>query len=118
MARSDSNSEAEARRQIAEAEEAEARDRASTSTAARLFDLRRLIGGLLTLYGALLTVMGLFGSAAIKSKAAGVNINLWAGLGILVGGLLFLAWVAWRPLRAVDLEADAEADADQGARVE
>ncbi len=113
MTRSDSNAEAEARAQIAQTEEVEAQDRASTSRAARLFDLRRLIGGLLTLYGALLTAMGLFASAATKSKAAGININLWAGLAILAGGLLFLAWVAWRPLRAEELERPDEADADR-----
>jgi hypothetical protein len=79
-----SDPEGEAREQIAETEEAEARDRASGM--ASLFDLRMVIGGLLTLYGIVLTVLGLFASSDTKAKAAGININLWAGLVILAGG--------------------------------
>jgi cation transport ATPase len=102
-----SDSEDEAREQIAETEEAEARDRASGM--ASLFDLRMVIGGLLTLYGVILTVMGLFASSDTKAKAAGININLWAGLVILAGGAVFLAWARLRPLRAEDLK-DADPD--------
>jgi hypothetical protein len=61
-------------------------------------------GGLLTLYGVVLTVMGLFASHETKAKAAGININLWAGLVILAGGAIFLAWARLRPLRAEDLQ--------------
>jgi hypothetical protein len=98
-----SDSERQAREQITETEEAEARDRATGMTS--LFDLRMVIGGLLALYGVILTVMGLFASDQAKAKAAGININLWAGLVILAGGAVFLAWVALRPLRAEDLQA-------------
>jgi hypothetical protein len=80
----DSDPEGEAREQIAQTEEAEARDRATGMTS--LFDLRMVIGGLLALYGVILTVMGLFASSDTKAKAAGININLWAGLVILAGG--------------------------------
>jgi uncharacterized membrane protein len=80
----DSDPEGEAREQIAQTEEAEARDRATGMTS--LFDLRMVIGGLLALYGIVLTVMGLFASSDTKAKAAGININLWAGLVILAGG--------------------------------
>jgi len=66
--------------------------------AANLFDLRRIIGGLFVAYGLLLIVLGLFDSQEEIDKAAGVNINLWAGLGMLVFGLLFIAWALWRPL--------------------
>jgi hypothetical protein len=102
-----SDPEGEAREQIAETEEAEARDRASGM--ASLFDLRMVIGGLLTLYGIVLTVLGLFASSDTKAKAAGININLWAGLVILAGGAVFLAWARLRPLRAEDLK-DADPD--------
>jgi hypothetical protein len=98
----DSDSERQAREQISETEEAEARDRATGVTS--LFDLRMVIGGLLTLYGVILTVMGLFASEGSKAKAAGININLWAGLVILAGGAIFLAWARLRPLRAEDLK--------------
>ncbi|HET6506255.1 MAG TPA: hypothetical protein VFG42_05665 [Baekduia sp.] len=66
--------------------------------AANLFDLRRIIGGLFVLYGVVLTIVGLGDSQAEVAKAAGVRINLWAGLGMLVLGLLFIAWSLWRPL--------------------
>jgi hypothetical protein len=74
----DSDSERQAREQISETENAEASDRLSGVTS--LFDLRMVIGGLLTLYGLILTVMGVFASADAKAKAAGININLWAAL--------------------------------------
>jgi hypothetical protein len=102
-----SEPERQAREQIAKTEEAEARDRATGM--ASLFDLRMVIGGLLALYGVILTVMGLFASEDAKAKAAGININLWAGLVILAGGAIFLAWVVLRPLRAEDLQ-DTDTD--------
>jgi cation transport ATPase len=103
----DADSERQAREQISETEEAEARDRAAGMTS--LFDLRMVIGGLLALYGVILTVMGLFASADSKAKAAGININLWAGVVILAGGAIFLAWARLRPLRAEDLQ-DSDTD--------
>ena len=103
----DFDSEDEAREEIAETEEAEARDRATGM--ASLFDLRMVIGGLLALYGVILTIMGLFASDETKAKAAGININLWAGLVILAGGAIFLAWARLRPLRAADLQ-DTDTD--------
>jgi hypothetical protein len=33
-----------------------------------------------------LTVMGVFASPDTRAKAAGININLWAGIVILAGG--------------------------------
>ena len=57
-----------------------------TAKKANLFDLRRIIGGLFIVYGLLLTILGLFDSQKEIDKAAGVHINLWAGLGMLVVG--------------------------------
>ena len=54
--------------------------------AANAFDLRRIIGGLFLLYGVVLTIVGATDGSAEVSKAAGVRINLWAGLGMLVLG--------------------------------
>jgi drug/metabolite transporter (DMT)-like permease len=73
--------------------------------AANLFDLRRIIGGLFVVLGVLLTILGLFDSQEEIDKAAGVNINLWAGLGMLVFGLLFVAWALLRPL-SEELESE------------
>ena len=55
--------------------------KARVAQAANLFDLRRIIGGVFVVYGLLLTVLGLFDSQEEIDKAAGVNINLWAGPG-------------------------------------
>ena len=73
-------------------------DQPSARRAANLFDLRRIIGGLFILYGLLLTVLGLFDSQEEIDKAAGVNINLWAGVGMLIFGLLMITWALTRPL--------------------
>ena len=66
--------------------------------AADLFDLRRIIGGVFVAWGLLLFILGLFDSDAEVDKAAGVNINLYAGLGMLIVGGLFLLWAFTRPL--------------------
>ncbi|MFJ4539456.1 hypothetical protein ACIP39_26345 [Streptomyces tibetensis] len=68
-----------------------------SATAARLFDIRRIIGGLFVLYGVIVTIAGFTASDADIDKAAGVNINLWTGLGMLLLGLFFLAWLKLRP---------------------
>jgi hypothetical protein len=76
--------------------------------AADLFDLRRILGGLFLVYGIVLTVLGLLDSGAEVHKAAGVRINLWAGLGMIVLAILFIAWALWRPLsRRLAEEQDA-----------
>jgi hypothetical protein len=54
--------------------------------AANRFDIRRLIGGVFLLYGLILVALGLFGSHEVKNKAAGINVDLWTGLGMLCGG--------------------------------
>ena len=51
--------------------------------AANRFDIRRLIGGLFTLYALILIALGLFGSHHVKTKAAGINIDLYTGIGML-----------------------------------
>jgi len=89
-------------RLIKESEEAERESWQGTDDraerAANLFDLRRIIGGLFVLYGVVLIIVGLTDGPAEIHKAAGVNINLWAGIGMLVLGALFLLWAFTRPL--------------------
>ncbi|GGT26443.1 hypothetical protein [Streptomyces chromofuscus] len=68
-----------------------------SATAARLFDIRRIIGGLFVVYGVIVTIVGLTDDQAAIDKAEGVNINLWTGLGMLLLGLFFLAWLKLRP---------------------
>jgi hypothetical protein len=66
--------------------------------AANIFDLRRIIGGLFVLYGLVLVILGIFAADEDIDRAAGLNINLIAGLGMLALGALFLVWAFTRPL--------------------
>ena len=80
------------------------------SATARLFDIRRVIGGLFVVYGVIVTAVGLFDSPAELAKAQGVRINLWAGLAMLVFGLAFLLWQWRRPTEAPAPTDDADPD--------
>jgi hypothetical membrane protein len=73
-------------------------DAAAARKAANRFDIRRIIGGLFLLYGVILAVVGIFGSEATKTKASGINVNLWTGLGMLVFGALMVTWALTRPV--------------------
>lgn len=68
-----------------------------SASAARLFDVRRVIGGLFVVYGVIVTIAGITASDADIAKAQGININLWTGIGMLVLGLLFLLWMKLSP---------------------
>jgi drug/metabolite transporter (DMT)-like permease len=80
-----------------------------------LLDIRRIIAGLLGLYGVILVVAGIVGSTEEKNKAAGVNINLWVGLVLLLMATFFLVWALTRPLSEELEEAEAEGSATGGA---
>ncbi|MER5473635.1 hypothetical protein [Streptomyces sp. NPDC002685] len=84
-------SERDLQREVSELEK-------KSATAASLFDIRRIIGGLFVIYGVIVTIAGITASDADLDKADGVNINLWTGLGMLALGLFFLAWLWLRPL--------------------
>jgi hypothetical protein len=90
---------------ISDAERAE--EEARAERAANLFDVRRFIGGLFLIYGVILFVLGIGASDAEVEKAAGVNVNLWTGLAMLLVGALFIAWALWRPLGQELAEAEA-----------
>ena len=92
---------------IAESEKAEL-DAYHAARAANLFDVRRFIGGLFVIYGVILLVLGLGASDADVEKAAGVNVNLWTGLAMLIVGALFLTWAFTRPLADQLEEAESE----------
>jgi hypothetical protein len=87
-------------------------DHEKVSAVTRLFDVRRVIGGLFVVYGVIVTLLGLFDDKAEITKAQGVRINLWMGLAMLVLGLLFLLWLRLNPPAAPDLSRDATADDD------
>src|SRR3954471_24185666 len=90
---------------------------AATSSAASLFDIRRIIGGLFTLYGVLVLGAGLFDGSNAKEKASGIDVNIWTGLGMLLLGLGMLAWMALRPVdvRTVEHQRDESDGTAAGA---
>jgi hypothetical protein len=65
--------------------------------AANRFDIRRIIGGVFILYSLILIALGIFGSHTVKNKAAGINVDLWTGLAMLVFGALMMFWALSRP---------------------
>src|SRR3954451_13402867 len=95
---------------IRQSEEAEA-ESGRAARAANLFDVRRLIGGLFAVYGVILTILGIGASEAEKQKAAGINLNLWVGIAMLIVAALFLFWAFTRPL-ANELGEEEDDDAD------
>jgi hypothetical protein len=74
-------------------------DEAEAARMANRLDIRRLIGAVFVLYGLILLALGIFGSHAVKTKAAGININLWTGLGMLIFGGLMIFWALARPVQ-------------------
>ncbi|KAA0024776.1 hypothetical protein [Antrihabitans cavernicola] len=76
--------------------------------AARLFDIRSVIGALLGIYGILLTLAGLFPSIFgnkthsspsnnVVDMSVGTSANLWVGLVMLAIALAFGGWAIARP---------------------
>jgi len=75
---------------------------------AGLFDIRFIIGALIGLYGVIVLVTGFFTSDAQVQKSDGLNINIWAGLGMIVVSVGFGLW-AW--LRPIVVPADPKQEA-------
>jgi hypothetical protein len=81
------------------------------------FDVRNIIGALLTVYGVILLLLGIFAGsepASPDAPAGGgdVNANLWAGLALLVVGLGFIAWWRLRPIEVPPDSADTAGQRD------
>jgi hypothetical protein len=64
-----------------------------------LFDIRNIIAALFAIYGLILTSYGIAHHCAADTAKAGVNINLWAGIAMLVVAAVFGSWAALRPVR-------------------
>ncbi|MDN5893534.1 MAG: hypothetical protein L0H93_05860 [Nocardioides sp.] len=73
------------------------------SHTARAFDIRTFIALLIGIYGVVLVLTAIFSTSdADLDKAGGVNVNLWAGIGMIVAAAAFQAWALWRPVIVPD----------------
>jgi predicted ABC-type sugar transport system permease subunit len=78
-----------------------------------LFDIRTIVGALLGCYAIVLVVTSLVDdTAAQQAKTGGVEVNLWAGLGM---GAVAAAFVAWALLRPVQVQPEPHTPADESA---
>ncbi|HET6562846.1 MAG TPA: hypothetical protein VFG72_13305 [Marmoricola sp.] len=76
------------------------------------FDIRVFIGVLLGLYGVILVLTGLLGTSDRDlERAGGANVNLWAGVGLVLVSVFFVVWARLRP---VVVPPDAGASDDEG----
>jgi uncharacterized membrane protein len=73
-------------------------DNKPTQSKAGLFDIRNIVGLLLTIYGVVLVIASFGTSDAQRAKADGVNANLWVGLVMAAVGLLLIVWAVTRPI--------------------
>ena len=71
------------------------------------FDIRVVIALLIAIYGVVLTVLGIIADPQEVNKAAGININLWGGIAMLVFAAAFVLWAWLRPI-VVPVEKEAE----------
>jgi len=62
------------------------------------FDIRVFIASLIGIYGIVLVIAGLVQGSDQLIKSRGVNINLWAGIGMLIFSASFLLWARLRPV--------------------
>jgi hypothetical protein len=63
------------------------------------FDIRVFIASLIGIYGVVLVIYGIIGSSAADLKKTGdVNINLWAGIGMVLVSAFFIVWARLRPV--------------------
>ncbi|MGJ9411293.1 hypothetical protein ACHAAC_01165 [Aeromicrobium sp. CF4.19] len=70
-----------------------------TRHTAGAFDIRVIIAGLIGAYGLILTGLGIFRATEEElARADGLNINLWAGLGMVAVALAFVLWSRMRPI--------------------
>src|SRR3978361_827599 len=73
-------------------------DEAHAARMANRFDIRRIIGGLFVVYSVILIITGIVGDHTVKNKAAGINVDLYTGIGMLVVGIMMIAWALLRPV--------------------
>ncbi len=83
---------------------------------AGLFDIRTFIAALLGFDGLVILLMGLFGDQSTTvNEAPPININLWAGIGLVVTAVVFETWKRLRPVKVAQPPPDAADQADRGS---
>jgi hypothetical protein len=83
-------------------------DEAHAVRMANRFDIRRIIGGLFVLYSVILIITGIVGDHTVKNKAAGVNVDLYTGIVMLIVGILMIVWALVRPVQPEPEETRGE----------
>jgi hypothetical protein len=79
------------------------------------FDIRNFIGLLIGIYGVVLVIYGIIGSSATQLKKTGdININLWAGLAMMLVAAVFMTWARLRPVIVAEHPDDND-DAEPAA---
>jgi len=86
----------------------EVADKAAQQRFADLFDVRRVIGGLFAVYGAILLIASFFASDEDVDRAQGINANLWVGLALLATAAVFFGWALRAPVGAQLVGADED----------
>ncbi|RRO12619.1 hypothetical protein EIL87_23200 [Saccharopolyspora rhizosphaerae] len=66
------------------------------------FDIRTVIALLFAIYGVVLIVLGFIQPDAELEKSAGLNINLWSGVAMVLFAAVFIAWARLRPIVVPD----------------
>ena len=73
-----------------------------------VLDLRTWIAAMFATFGTMLAVYGaFFATPEDLAKGAGINLNLWTGVGLLIVALLFTFWLLAKP-SAVDESGSAK----------
>jgi uncharacterized membrane protein len=83
-----------------------------TPRRAGVFDIRTFIATLLGIYGLVLVAMGLFSTSDTDlNRADGINVNLWAGLAMVIAAAVLVTWARLRPL-VVPAQTGSDDEAD------
>jgi hypothetical protein len=85
-----------------------------TPRRAGVFDIRTFIATLLGIYGLVLIAMGLFSTSDYDlNRSDDINVNLWAGLAMVIAAALLITWARLRPLIVPADTGSDEADNDR-----
>jgi hypothetical protein len=79
----------------------------------RRFDLRRILGALFVVYGIIVTIIGIINYSNDIKRTEGIAINLWAGLSMLVLGILFFVWDHFAPVPEEDIVHSAQMEGEE-----